>query len=108
PFAAIMAGIGIPVRFSDKLAIPVILVCASLLLPMTWLTFVRHAQGLGKLDADAQAASALKGLGIEPGDWVARISPSVSDLGIERIARVEVVAEVDFEHAKEFWTAPET
>jgi hypothetical protein len=30
----------------------------------------------------------------------------VIDLGIERIARVEVREEVDYEHAREFWAAP--
>jgi len=69
---------------------------------------VRHSQGVGKFDADAQAAAELGKLGIHPGDRVARISPVTEDLGIERIARVEVAAEVDIEHTNEFWTAPES
>jgi hypothetical protein len=45
-------------------------------------------------NADAEAAAELANLGIKPGDNVARISPNVTALGIERILRVEVVAEV--------------
>jgi hypothetical protein len=37
---------------------------------------------------------------------VARISATVTDLGIERIARVEVVAEVGIGDAHRFWTSP--
>jgi hypothetical protein len=107
-FVSIMAGIGIPARFSNKLANPVILVCISLFLPIASHTYIRHSQGIGRFDADAQAAATLASLGIGRGDLVARISPVVNDLGIERIARVEVIAEVDNAHANEFWAAPES
>ena len=53
---------------------------------------------------DAQAAQALQSYGVKRGDLVARISPFVTDLGVERILRVEVVAEVDHRHASEFWS----
>jgi hypothetical protein len=56
-------------------------------------------------DPAAQAATELRSLGISAGDRVARISPLLTDLSIERIARVEVTAEVDFSHAKDFWAA---
>lgn len=95
-------------KFSRKIALLIVVVVASLLLPICWRTYVRHSQGVGKLDADAQAAAELGKLGIHPGDRVARISQITYDLGIERIARVEVVAEVDIEHANEFWTSPES
>ena len=107
-FVSIMAGIGIPARFSNKLANPVILVCISLLLPIASHTYIWHSQGIGRFDADAQAAATLASLGIGRGDLVARISPVVNDLGIERIARVEVIAEVDNAHANEFWAASES
>src|ERR1035441_527359 len=55
---------------------------------------------------DSQAAQALEGLGIKPGDRVARISPNVSDYAAERILRVQIAAEVDHDHADEFWSSP--
>jgi len=58
-----------------------------------------------EVNEDAQAAQALLRYGVKRGDQVARISPLVTDLGVERILRVEVVAEVDHGHASEFWTA---
>ena len=57
-------------------------------------------------NADAQAATQLANLGIRPGDKVARISPTVVDLGIERIARVQIAAEVDNSRTSDFWAAP--
>jgi hypothetical protein len=52
------------------------------------------------------AAQALEDLGIKAGDRVARISPGVSDYAVERILRVQIVAEVDREHAADFWSSP--
>ncbi len=83
-------------------------VVASLLLPLAARTYVRYSEYAGRPNADAQAAAELARLGVNPGDKVARVSPKVIDLGIERISRTEVVAEVDFEHALEFWSAPLT
>jgi hypothetical protein len=59
--------------------------------------------------SDASVAMALRGLGIHPGDPVARISTG-GDLGWARLARVSVIAEVDWQvGANSFWTAgPET
>ena len=60
-------------------------------------------------NVDFTAAMALKSLGIRSNDAVARISPVVNDLGIERIARVGVVSEVDVTDIQQFWNAsPET
>jgi hypothetical protein len=56
-------------------------------------------------NADSEAASTLAGFGLKPGDGVARISPWVSDFGVERILRVQIVAEVDHVHAGEFWSS---
>jgi hypothetical protein len=55
---------------------------------------------------DAAAAAGLNALGIRTGDRVGRISSKLTDLSIERIARVEVIGEVDYTHAEEFWSAP--
>jgi hypothetical protein len=83
-------------------------VAASLLLPMSRLIYLRYSQGMGKINADGVAATELERLGIHPGDQVARISALGSDLGIERIVRAEVIAEVDLDHAVEFWISPIT
>jgi len=40
------------------------------------------------------------------GDRVGRISSKLTDLAIEKIARVEVIGEVDYTQTKEFWSAP--
>jgi hypothetical protein len=71
---------------------------------------VRTVSGYRRLgrgpNEDAFAAAALQDLQLRPGDFVSRISPLVTDLGPERIGRFEVVSEVDFAHANEFWSAP--
>lgn len=84
----------------------VLIALLTLLIPVTRQTYVRHRQGFGRINTDAEAAEALQKIGLAPGDGVAKISPLVYDLGAERIARVEVVAEVDYEQAADFWKAP--
>jgi hypothetical protein len=80
-----------------------VMIVASLLLPAIAQAYTSYLQiGRGS-NVDAQAAFELRKLGIEPGDRVARISPLVTDLGIERTARVEVISEVDWRYAREFW-----
>jgi hypothetical protein len=59
-----------------------------------------------RLNVSLEAAQALEKLGIQAGDRVARISPSVSDYALERILRVQIVAEVDREHIGDFWSSP--
>ena len=81
-------------------------IVASLLLPLAAKAYARYFEYARLPNADAEAAAQLTRLGIKPADKVARISPKVIDLGIERISRTEVVAEVDFERAQEFWPAP--
>ena len=80
-----------------------IMIVASLLLPAIAHAYTSYLEiGRGS-NVDAQAAFELRKLGIKPGDLVARISPLVTDLGIVRTARVEVISEVDWRNAREFW-----
>lgn len=83
-----------------------ILAILGLLVPVFVTNAQRYLESLHLQNADAEAAAELAKLGVHPGDRVARISPTVTDLGIERIARVEVVAEVDIADVHRFWTSP--
>lgn len=75
----------------------------GLCVPMLFTNGVKYFASLRTRNADAEAATELAKGGILPGDRVARISPTVTDLGIERIARVEVVAEVGIGDSQKFW-----
>jgi hypothetical protein len=83
-----------------------ILAIVGLLAPVFVTNAQRYLQASHLQDVDAVGAAELANLGINPGDRVARISATVTDLGIERIARVEVVAEVGIGDAHRFWTSP--
>jgi hypothetical protein len=97
----------IPARLSPNLALAcTIVIVGSLLLPTTIFATRRYFEYRLRSNADAQAAAQLVALGLRSGDRVARISHVVTDLGVERIARVEVIEEVDIRHATEFWSAP--
>jgi hypothetical protein len=88
------------------LIVGTVAIAASFLLSPIHIPYREYKRsGRGPND-DALAAAALQQQGIAPGDHVARISSLVIDLGPERIGRLEVVAEVDFTHATEFWSAP--
>lgn len=89
-------------------AVITFLVIASLLLPTGRLIYLRHTQGVDRINTDALAATELGKLGVNAGDKVARIIPTGNGggLALARIARVQVVAEVDLDHAAEFWSAP--
>lgn len=94
--------------FSSRRALiaSTILAILGLLVPVFVTNAQRYFESSRVRDADAAAAAELAKLGILPGDRVARISPTVTDLGIERIARVEVVAEVGIGDFHNFWSAP--
>ena len=82
-----------------------IVVVAGLTVPLIVGDGMRYLESRRIANADAEAAAELARLGIGPGEKVARISPTVTDLGIERIARVEVVAEVGIGDSARFWSS---
>ena len=90
----------------NLLFIGTIALVVSFLVPVIHRDYVEYQRAGRGPNHDALAAAALRDLGIQAGDHIARISPLVTDLGPERIGRLEVVAEVDFTHANEFWSAP--
>lgn len=83
-----------------------IVIVASLLRQGVHRDYVEYKNVGRGPNQDALAATALLQEGVLPGDRVARISSSLMDFGPERIGRLEVIAEVDFQHANEFWASP--
>jgi hypothetical protein len=95
----------IPYRVKgSRLHAAVVVAVLLLLLPITKQPYWRYWT-VGA-NSDGEAAAGLDALGIHAGDRVGRISSILTDLSIERIARVEIIGEVDYTHAKEFWSAP--
>ena len=82
-----------------------IAVCISLVGPLGLRARQKYVQFGREPNLDAAAALALQDDGVAPGDHVGRISSIVTDLSLERIARVKVVAEVDYTRADQFWSA---
>jgi hypothetical protein len=110
-WCGILFSLRVPQTISPKVVTVITLVVtASLLLPIGPLIYLRHTQGVGKINADGLAAAELERLGVHAGEPVACICPirSGHDLGFERIARVMVAAEVDLDRAAEFWNSPIT
>jgi hypothetical protein len=101
-FLGIILGFPVPRETGRKIALLIVIaIVAVLLYPVLLKTYFAYAHR-PRFNADFQAAQALKGLGIQPEDRVARMSPIVYDYAVERILRVQIVAEVDREHAGEF------
>jgi hypothetical protein len=108
-WCGILFSLRVPQRVSPKVVTGVTLVViAALVLPIGPLIYLRHRQGVGRINVDALAAAELEKVGVQAGDQVACICPLGSgyDLGFERIARVTVAAEVDLDRAAEFWSSP--
>jgi hypothetical protein len=102
----VLVGFPIPVAAGRKIVqLVVIAIVVVLLYPILLDAYFSYKQR-PQSEVDFQAAQALTSLGLRPGDSVARISPFVFDFGAERILRVQIVAEVDHMHAKDFWTSP--
>ena len=100
----LLCAFAVPKQVTKYLGITALVVLTSIVVPLTWSDYSTFARRETK-NADAEAAAALNGLGVKQGDRVARISPIVNDLGVERIARVEVVAEVALAQSHAFWAA---
>ena len=108
-WCGVLFSIRVPIKISGKLvSVFTLLVIAGLLLPVGRVAYVIHRRSAGEINGDALAAAEIERMGVHPGDQVARICPleSSNELGMERIARVVVAAEVDFNHTSEFWRAP--
>lgn len=101
----LLVGFPLPAAAARKVTPLVVIIVVVLLYPLLHDTYAGYAEQ-PRSDLCLEAAQALEGLGIQPGDPVARISPGVSDFAVERILRVQIVAEVDREHAEEFWDRP--
>jgi hypothetical protein len=101
-----LVGFPVPRETGRKIAqLMVIATVIVLLYPLLRHTYNGYAQQ-PRFNVDSEAAQALESLGIKPGDEVARISPIVYDYAVERILRVQIVAEVDRGRASEFWGRP--
>ncbi len=102
----LILGFPIPLENGRKIALLIVIATVTVLLyPMLLDTYGGYAHR-PRSNADSQAAEELKSFGVKPGDRVARISPIVYDYAVERILRVQIVAQVDHEHASEFWDSP--
>jgi hypothetical protein len=101
----LLAAFPLPRWHGSKLALLITIILVLTTLHFTW----RQASlgtGYRQSNEDFEAAQQLKKLGVRPGDLVARISPLVTDLGVERILRAEIVGEVDHARSGDFWALP--
>jgi hypothetical protein len=102
----IFLGFPLPRQTASRAALLIVLAMVfAFLLPMARRTYAERVH-FPHSNADAEAAQALASLGVNPGDSIARISPLVSDFGVERVLRVTIAAEVDYAYATQFWMAP--
>jgi len=101
-----LVGFPVPRENGRKIALLItVVVVVALLYPLLLMTYAGYKEQ-PRSNVDSEAAQALQALGVKPGDKVARISPLVYDYAVERILRVQVVAEVDREHVSDFWSSP--
>lgn len=102
----LLVGFPLPAAAAGKVTpLVVIAIVVVLLYSLLHDTYTGYAEQ-PRSNLCLEAAQALECPGIQPGDPVARISPGVSDFAVERILRLQIVAEVDREHAEEFWDRP--
>ncbi len=101
-----LVGLPVPAQFDRKIAMLIVVGTTTALLYPALQEMYYGYRHQPRSNLDSQAAQALAGLGIKPGDQVARISPSVSDYAAERILRVQIAAEVHHDYADEFWSSP--
>jgi hypothetical protein len=100
----LLVGLPVPAELSHKASQLIAVATVALLLgPLVLHLYRNYAP---HVNDSFEAAQALEGLGVHAGDTVARISPSNAELTVERILRVELVAEVDKDRSAEFWSAP--
>lgn len=105
---ALFCGIRLPAGTSQRVASVVVAAVVVNLAFYTGRQMRRdyNDENVSKINiGDADAAAALRLLGIAPGDHVARINPRVAD-GWARLARVSIIAEVRPSQAARFWSAP--
>jgi hypothetical protein len=101
----IFAGFRLPRRSSRAMAY---LLAMTALFPICVLTVKHFRADIGlarRPNVEAEAAADLQRLGLHPGDRVGFISAGIQDLALERITRVEIIAEVDRLLTAEFWSA---
>jgi hypothetical protein len=98
--------VGFPVPADAGRKIAQLIVVATIIVVLYPVLHHIYSGYAPRLNVSLEAAQALEKLGIQAGDRVARISPSVSDYALERILRVQIVAEVDREHTGDFWSSP--
>ena len=100
----ILVGLPVPARFSRGITLVVVIATTFVLLaPVAVRVYAAKAPSKNE---SLEAAEVLEGLGIKAGDTVARISAGNADLTVERVLRVEIVAEVDHNRSADFWRSP--
>jgi hypothetical protein len=100
----ILVGFPVPMRAGRQIALVIAVASFVMLLyPVSHRLYNSYSP---RSNESLNAAQALEGLGLRSGDRVARISPSNADITVERVLRAEIVAEVDHDHAADFWKAP--
>lgn len=101
-----LVGFPIPRENSRKIALLIaVAAAAALLYPLVRQTYAGYIEQ-PRSNVNSAAAQALQALGLSPGDGVARISPIVYDYAVERILRVQIVAEIDHDFTSDFWSSP--
>lgn len=102
---ALLAGFPLPRWHGGEIALLITLALVATCFHFAWREASTGA-GHSQSNEDFEAAEQLKQLGLRPGDRVARISSTATDLGVERILRAEIAGEVDNTSTSAFWALP--